>query len=224
MASKPTAPSPESVATELFAHDLALDSPIVVGADEAGRGPLAGPLIAAAVAFDRACLESLGDGALTGLDDSKRLTAARREALVTAIVESAIRVTVVSRSAGYIDSEGLHNTNRQCLSQAVTVGYLGDDAVRLVDGFELPECPVTHRKVVKGDQTSAAIAAASVIAKVTRDRLMIRAAEDHPGYGFERHKGYASKDHLASIAELGPSPHHRLSFNSKAYGENGKDA
>lgn len=219
MVSRQTEPGPAPAAVGLFAHDLALDSPVVLGADEAGRGSLAGPLVAAAVAFDRDCLESLGDGALAELDDSKRLSAARREALAPMILDCAVQVSVVSRSARYIDSEGLHRTNRLCLSQAITAGHPDIEAVRLVDGFDLPECPLVHRRVIKGDRTSAAIAAASVIAKVTRDRLMVRVADEHPGYGFERHKGYASKDHLASITELGPSPHHRLSFHSQAYGD-----
>lgn len=213
--------SPDSAAAGLFAHDLALGSRIVIGADEAGRGSLAGPIVAAAVAFDRPCLESLGDGALAGLNDSKRLSAGRREALVPVIVGCAVRVSVISRSAGFIDEEGLHRTNRICLSEAVLASYSGSDAVRLVDGFDLPECPAEHRKLVKGDRTSAAVAAASVIAKVTRDRFMVRAAEEYPGYGFERHKGYASRDHLAAITDLGPSSQHRLSFRSSAYGDAG---
>jgi ribonuclease HII len=210
-------PSGDPAAAGLFAHDLSLDSPVVIGADEAGRGSLAGPIVAAAVAFDRPCLESLGNGALAGLDDSKRLTAGRREALVPAIVGCALRVSVISRSARFIDDEGLHRTNQICLGEAVLASYSGTDAVRLIDGFDLPECPVEHRKIVKGDRTSAAVAAASVIAKVTRDRFMVRAAGEYPGYGFERHKGYASKEHLAAIAELGPTLQHRLSFRSSAY-------
>ena len=105
------------------------------------------------------------------------------------------------------------------LSCAIRLKQLSPDAaVCLVDGFALPDCRVEHRKLVKGDSKSAAVAAASVIAKVTRDRYMARAGARMPGYGFEGHKGYASADHRDAIRELGPSPIHRMSFASDAYG------
>ncbi|MDQ2699872.1 MAG: ribonuclease HII [Actinomycetota bacterium] len=204
----------------IFAHDLGLGAEHVVGADEAGRGCLAGPIVAAAVLLDRACLESIGDGRLDGLGDSKKLTAKARERIYPEILACAVRVSVVMRSARYIDANGLHRSNIECLSEALAGLEDAADTVvplRLVDGFQLKECELEHRRLIKGDDTSAAVAAASVIAKVTRDRCMKRAGEQYPGYGFEGHKGYASAAHRDAIVTLGPSPIHRMSFESSAY-------
>ena len=201
---------------DLFLHDLDLGHQFVVGADEAGRGCLAGPIVAASVCFDRATLEDRGSGALDRLFDSKRLTEKRREALYPAILESARSVRVALRSARYIDAEGIQKANIGALTAAIlpTVGL--DDAVRLVDGFSLGTTAPRHSKLVKGDSLSATVAAASIVAKVTRDALMRSAAEIHPGYGFEGHKGYGSAAHREAIAELGPCPIHRLSFRLTA--------
>jgi len=201
----------------LFAHDRAFESEWVAGADEGGRGCLAGPIVAAAVLFDRRCLEDLGEGRLDDLNDSKKMTAKARERLYPVILEVAAKVCVVSRSSRHIDAHGLHVTNIDCLGRSLTGLDPVDAAVCLVDGFALPDCRVEHRKLVKGDSKSAAVAAASVIAKVTRDRYMARAGARMPGYGFEGHKGYASADHRDAIRELGPSPIHRMSFASDAY-------
>lgn len=204
----------------LFDHDLDLDAEWVAGADEAGRGCLAGPIVAAAVTLDRRCLAGRGNGLLEGLGDSKKLTAKARERLYPAILASAVRVSVVLRSARFIDANGLQRANVECLSEAIAgLSADGDPVVpvRLVDGFRLKDCRFEHRRLVRGDSTSAAVAAASVIAKVTRDRLMIRANDHYPGYGFDGHKGYASAAHRKAIVALGPSPIHRLSFDSSAY-------
>jgi len=202
---------------ELFRHDLGLDAELVAGADEAGRGCLAGPIVAAAVLLDRACLESEGLGRLNGLGDSKKLTARARERLYPEVLACAVKVVVVMRSARYIDGNGLHVSNIECLSKAIEGLGSGPETVNLIDGFALKECPVPHRRLVKGDSTSAAVAAASIIAKVTRDRCMETAANQYEGYGFESHKGYSSPAHRDAIRLLGPSPIHRLSFESEAY-------
>lgn len=218
MGSSPSAdPAAQVAPGELFRHDLSLDSPLVAGADEAGRGCLAGPIVAAAVIFDRECLESEGDGRLAGIGDSKKLTAKARERLYPEVLACAVRVSVVMRSAAYIDANGLHVSNIECLAEAIRRLGSGPQAVTLVDGFALKDCEVPHRRLVRGDSTSAAVAAASVIAKVTRDRCMVRAGGEYEGYGFAGHKGYASAGHRDAIRLLGPSPIHRLSFDSSAY-------
>ena len=201
----------------LFRHDLDLGADRVAGADEAGRGCLAGPIVAAAVLLDRDCLESEGGGRLSDIRDSKKLTAKARERLYPEVLACATKVVVVMRSSAYIDRNGLHVSNIECLSRAIEGLGPGSEAVTLVDGFALAGCQVPHRRLVKGDSTSASVAAASVIAKVTRDRCMARAGQQYEGYGFEGHKGYASAAHRDAIRLLGPSPIHRLSFDSDAY-------
>lgn len=220
--------SGDSVEHDLFLHDLELGHRLVVGADEAGRGCLAGPIVAASVCFDRATLEDRGHGTLDRLFDSKRLTEKRREALYPLILESASSVRVVLRSARFIDTEGIQKANIEALATALLTAEPATDVIRLVDGFSLGDGAPRHRKLVKGDSLSATVAAASVVAKVTRDALMRSAAETHPGYGFEGHKGYGSAAHREAIAELGPCPIHRLSFrltashdDSMAAGESG---
>lgn len=220
MASKKSVPDPAG----LFAHDRELGAGFVAGADEAGRGCLAGPIVAAAVTLDRRCLEDLGGGLLNDLNDSKRMTAKARERLYPVIMRCASKVCVVMRSSRYIDANGLHMSNKECLGRALTGLDVEPGAVCLVDGFFLPDCEIEHRRLVKGDSTSAAVAAASVVAKVTRDRCMTRAGTLYPVYGFEGHKGYASPAHREAIVEHGPSPIHRLSFASEAYGEFGRAA
>jgi ribonuclease HII len=211
---KKSAPDPGG----LFAFDRDLEASWVAGTDEAGRGCLAGPLVAAGVILDRKCIEGFGNGLMDGLNDSKKMTAKARERLYPVILSCATRVCVVMRSSRYIDRHGLHVTNIECLSQALVGLGAASESVCLVDGFALPDCVVAHRKLVKGDSTSAAVAAASVIAKVTRDRYMTRAGLLYPAYGFEGHKGYASELHRDAIRENGPTPIHRLSFASDAYG------
>jgi ribonuclease HII len=212
--SKPAGPDPAG----LFAHDLEIGRGSVAGADEAGRGCLAGPIIAASVVFDRECLESFGAGRLAELNDSKRVSPATRRRLLPEILRCAMSVTIVMRSARYIDAAGLQASNVECLAQAL--GGTGEipGVTRLVDGFRLPDCGFEHLRLVKGDSKSAAVAAASIVAKVSRDRCMERAGLRYPEYGFESHKGYASESHREAIVAHGPSPIHRMSFNSAAYG------
>lgn len=211
--------------TALFEHDLGLGSDLVAGADEAGRGCLAGPIVAAAVILDRDCLNGRGGGLLDSLRDSKKMSAKARERLFPSIFTCATRVSVSMRSSEFIDREGLQRANLECLAEAIESVAAPTDQMNpvcLIDGFELKNCSLPHRKLIRGDSTSAAVAAASVIAKVTRDRLMGRAAEHYPEYGFEGHKGYASAAHREAITRLGPSPIHRMSFDSSAYRQSGQ--
>ena len=207
----------------LFDFDRGLDHRFVAGADEAGRGCLAGPLVAAAVLFDYESL-SVGDRRiLGGLHDSKQMTEEARVEMFPCVMRAAARVSIVIRSAPGIDRRGLHVTNCEALGDALARLEPGPETICLVDGFRLPRCEVPHRRVVGGDRTSAAIAAASVLAKVTRDRYMREAAERHPGWGFEEHVGYSTPEHRAAIDKQGISPLHRRSFASVAYTQLGLD-
>jgi ribonuclease HII len=203
----------------LFAFDRRLGTRLIAGADEAGRGCLAGPLVAAAVLFDYDTLQPQDLRALRALNDSKQHTAQAREELYPLVLRSATRVSVVSRCARGIDERGLHNTNLAALRDAMRVltARLDDGVLCLVDGFSVPEFEHPQRAIVDGDATSAAIAAASIIAKVTRDRYMRHADREHPGWGFAEHVGYSTPDHREAIARNGVSPLHRLSFQSLAY-------
>jgi ribonuclease HII len=203
----------------LFAFDRGLGSRKVAGADEAGRGCLAGPLVAAAVLIDHESLSTADRRMLSGLHDSKQLTAEKRDELYTAVMRAAERVSVVVRSARGIDDRGLHVTNIEALSSALERLRPGEETTCLVDGFSLRQCAVPHRAVIEGDGTSAAIAAASVLAKVTRDRYMHGAGREHPGWGFEEHVGYSTPEHREAIERIGISPLHRRSFQSVAYSQ-----
>jgi len=197
-----------------------LQSRYVAGTDEAGRGCLAGPLVAAAVLLDYEGLSHSDRRALSGLHDSKQMTEERRLEMYPCVLRAAARVSVVIRCAAGIDRRGLHVTNIEALSLALErLAPPEAEAICLVDGFRLPRCEVPHRRVVRGDATSAAIAAASVIAKVTRDRYMREVADLHPGWGFEEHVGYSTPEHRQAIEEIGISPLHRRSFQSVAYSQ-----
>jgi ribonuclease HII len=143
----------------------------------------------------------------------------RREELYPAVLRAATRVSVAVRCARGIDDRGLHVTNLEALSCALERLAPDEEAVCLVDGFSLRHCTVPHRAVVEGDGTSAAIAAASVVAKVSRDRYMQVAARVHDGWGFDEHVGYSTPEHRAAIERLGISPLHRRSFDSVAYSQ-----
>lgn len=191
----------------------------VAGADEAGRGCLAGPLVAAAVLFDLHALGVREVRALAELNDSKQHAAVARELLYPIVMRTAVKVCVVSRCADGIDERGLHRTNLHALRDAlrgVTRGHTGE-VLCLVDGFRIPTFEHEHRAVVDGDATSAAIAAASIVAKVSRDRFMQRADERHPGWRFAAHMGYSTPEHREAIQRQGVSPLHRMSFASVAY-------
>ena len=189
---------------------------LVAGADEAGRGCLAGPLVAAAVLFDYGALTTRELRSLSALNDSKQHDHAAREELYPRVLAAARRVVVVTRSVRSIDGCGLHVMNLEALRDALR-GVATPRALCLIDGFAVPSFGNEQRAIVNGDATSAAIAAASIVAKVTRDRFMHRADERHPGWGFATHVGYSTPDHRAAIAREGVSPLHRLSFQSTAY-------
>ncbi len=192
----------------------------MAGADEAGRGCLAGPLVAAGVLFDYDAITTRELRALSTLNDSKQHTPEAREELYPLVLRSALRVHVVSRCVRTIDGRGLHKTNLAALRDAilgVTDGLPDADVMCLTDGFSVPSLQRPHRAVVGGDATSAAIAAASIVAKVTRDRYMHHAEVRHPGWHFAEHVGYSTPEHRDAIQRNGVSPLHRLSFQSLAY-------
>lgn len=209
----------KSSGQRLFAFDRRLGVRLIAGADEAGRGCLAGPLVAAAVLFDYETLSARAVRALRSLNDSKQHTAEAREELYPLVLRNAARVAVVSRCVRTVDARGLHKTNLAALGdalRAVTAGVRGE-VLCLVDGFALAELGRPQRAIVDGDATSAAIAAASILAKVTRDRYMREVDLHHPGWGFAEHVGYSTPEHREAIVRQGVSPLHRMSFQSLAY-------
>lgn len=196
----------------LLRFDRALESPFVAGADEAGRGALAGPLVTAAVLFDHRRLAGSACAPLAFLDDSKRLSHESREELFHAVCAAALRVCVRVFPAGVIDERGVHHANLRGLASALVGVDAPAEAVLLSDGFRLP-LDRAHRAVIGGDGRSAAIAAASIVAKVTRDRLMLRVHDRFPVYGFLEHVGYGTPQHRRSLALHGPCELHRRSFS-----------
>jgi ribonuclease HII len=200
----------------LFRFDRELGTRWVAGADEAGRGCLAGPLVAAAVLFDVEALGVRERRALAALNDSKQHTPEGRAELYPIVLRLAARVAVITRCVRGIDSRGLHVTNLAALRDALArVGQPG--CICLSDGFPVADTGFEQRAVVGGDATSAAIAAASVIAKVTRDRYMQRADALHPGWEFAAHFGYSTPEHREAIMARGVSALHRMTFQSLAY-------
>ncbi len=187
----------------------------VAGADEAGRGSLAGPLLVAGVLFDHRALRGHRVRALATLNDSKQVDPEERERLFEAILRVATRISIRVVPAGVIDRDGLHRSNLWGLRSVLD--DLPEADVCLVDGFRLGPSARPHRAIVDGDTKSAAIAAASIVAKVTRDRLMRRLDALHPHYGFASHVGYITPVHTAAVLEHGPCAQHRRSFNAKAY-------
>lgn len=177
---------------------------VVAGVDEAGRGPLAGPVVAAAVVLDP-------DVYLPGLKDSKQLDARRREGLYRMILARALAVAVASAPAARVDRLNIHRAGLAAMARAVGRLPLRPEAV-LVDGFTIPDLTVPQQALVGGDNLSNSIAAAAVVAKVHRDRLMLALHRRAPQYGFARHKGYPTRDHRQAISRFGPSPYHRRSF------------
>jgi ribonuclease HII len=200
----------------LFSFDRGLGCRFVAGADEAGRGSLAGPLVAAAVLFDLDQLTLSDRRALTRLNDSKQHTAETREELYPLVLRAAARAVIVSRCVRGIDARGLHVTNLDALRSAL-IAVAREGVICLVDGFRVPEFGYEQRAIVDGDCRSAAIAAASVLAKVSRDRYMQGAAARHPDWDFDTNVGYSTPEHRAAIVENGVSPLHRRSFQSIAY-------
>jgi ribonuclease HII len=179
---------------------------LVAGVDEAGRGPLAGPVAVAAVVFDPARPR------INGLDDSKQLNAARREALYSRIIERALAWRVVLVEADEIDRLNIYQATMLGMRLAVEgVAHVAELA--RIDGNALPKgLPCRAEALVGGDRLDRSIMAASILAKVTRDRLMVAMHDEFPAYGFAVHKGYATPSHLAALTEHGPCPQHRRSF------------
>lgn len=178
----------------------------VAGIDEAGRGACAGPLVVAAVAIDR-----LNADSTAGIADSKALTARAREAAYRKIVRSALAWHVVVIEPGEIDRLGLHVCNVAGMRRALA-GLAASPGYVLTDGFEVPGLAVPALAMWKGDQVAACVAAASIVAKVTRDKIMTALHAQYPEYGFARHKGYSTPSHMAALDACGPSPVHRRSF------------
>jgi ribonuclease HII len=203
---------------KLLNFDRKLGVRFVAGADEAGRGSLAGLLVTAAVLFDYACLRDHRVRPLALLNDSKQLTHDQREELFRAVAGCADRIAVRIIPPRVIDRDGLHRSNLRGLRE--TLGELCPPAEAcLVDGFRLGKLAPDHTAVVDGDTKSAAIAAASIVAKVVRDRTMRRMDALYPHYGFVSHVGYITPGHSAVVRERGPSEIHRLSFEARSYAE-----
>ena len=184
----------------------------VAGVDEAGRGPLAGPVVAAAVEFEVDFLVREQHGALARLNDSKKITAKRRDFFFALLTDSPhIRYAVALVEPAEIDRLNILRATHQAMVRALqALDPLPELA--LVDGHPVLGLPCPSQAIVRGDSASLSIAAASIIAKVTRDRLMVELDASYPQYGFSRHKGYGTRAHLAALRQHGPAPCHRRSF------------
>ncbi len=180
---------------------------LVCGVDEAGRGPLAGPVCAAAVIMPEGLI-------IDGVNDSKKLTAKKREKLFDIIKNEAVCYSVAFASASEIDEINILNATHLAMTRAVE-GLEKAPEVVLVDGNSLPKWYYNSEAIVKGDAVCHSIACASILAKVSRDRLMLLEAEKYPQYSFEKHKGYGTKVHTQAIKEYGPCPIHRKTFLKK---------
>ena len=203
---------------KLLAFDRRLGVRFVAGADEAGRGSLAGPLVTAGVLLDYERLRDHVVRPLALLNDSKQVDHAQREELFRAVARCATRIAVRVIPPGAIDQDGLHRSNLRGLREALAA--LAPPAeVCLVDGFRLGPLAPPHQAVVDGDTKSAAIAAASIVAKVVRDRAMRRLDAVYPSYDFVSHVGYITPGHSAIVRRLGPSAIHRRSFDARCYAE-----
>jgi len=176
----------------------------VAGVDEVGRGCLAGPVVAAAVVLNP-------DRYVPRISDSKTVTALERDKLYRQITKNAVAWGVASASCGEIDTINIHQASLRAMQRAVQLLAPSPDFV-LVDAFRIPDLLMAQRAVIHGDSRCTAIAAASIVAKVTRDRMMLELHAEDPRYGFDRHKGYATREHLQAVAQFGYSPVHRQSF------------
>jgi ribonuclease HII len=201
---------------KLLRFDRKLGARYVAGTDEAGRGSLAGPLVVAGVLLDYACLKDHRVRPLTYLNDSKQCTHAQREELYRAVIGCAEKVAVRVIPPGDIDRNGLHRSNLNGL-RAMLHALAPPAEACLVDGFRLGPTAPAHQAIVDGDEKSAAIAAASIVAKVTRDRVMRRMDALFPHYGFSSHVGYITPGHSKIVRERGPSRIHRRSFQALCY-------
>ena len=182
---------------------------LIAGIDEAGRGALAGPVVAAAVILP---LNDQIETLLHGVNDSKQLTAKRRETLFEFVIQHALAYGIGQQPASVIDEIGILPANRLAMGTAVTQ-LSPTPQFLLIDGrIRLPQLNIPQKSIVRGDSQSLSIAAASILAKVTRDRLMIELDKQFPRYGFAQHKGYGTQQHRDAIAQHGPCPQHRHSF------------
>ena len=182
----------------------------IAGVDEAGRGPCAGPLVVAAV-----ILEDLTSPKLLQIRDSKELSESKRESLFTLIMEVATSVSIIKISPAEIDERGVHVANLDGMRRAVK-GLTLEPAYVLTDGYAIEGLAIPNLAVWKGDQVATVISAASIIAKVTRDRIMLELDLKYPQYGFAKHKGYITAAHTAALQEHGPCAEHRTSFSNIA--------
>ena len=180
------------------------DCALICGIDEAGRGPLAGPVVAGAVILPKDC-------AILYLNDSKKLSAAKRNLLYDEIMKKATAVGVGMASPARIDEINILQATYEAMRQAIEKLGVRPDLL-LNDAVTIPGVEISQVPIIKGDAKSVSIAAASIIAKVTRDRLMLQYDEILPGYGFAKHKGYGSSEHIEAIRRLGPTPIHRQTF------------
>lgn len=200
---------------------LAAGCTSIAGVDEAGRGPLAGPVVAAAVVFPIAWIRSGLPEPLRGLNDSKQLRPARRAAFFEFLRgHPDVRSGIAAIEAAEIDVLNILRATHRAMALALAALDPAPDHA-LIDGLPVPSLPLRHTALVKGDARSLSIAAASVLAKVTRDRKMMDFDRAYPGYGFAQHKGYGTVEHLAALDRLGPCPIHRRSFAplNRAQGE-----
>ena len=205
-----------STGQRLLRFDRRLGVRLVAGADEAGRGSLAGPLVVAGVLLDYGSLRGHRVRPLADLNDSKQVSPDDREELFRAVVGCAARISIRVIPSCEIDRNGLHRSNLAGL-RAVLADLHPRAEACLVDGFRLGAAAPPHRAIVDGDTKSAAIAAASIVAKVVRDRAMRRLDALYPRYGFSSHVGYITPGHSLAVRVHGPCEQHRLSFNAKAY-------
>ncbi|ADL13166.1 ribonuclease HII [Acetohalobium arabaticum] len=188
---------------------------LIGGVDEAGRGPLAGPVAAAVVILPE-------DIWMPGLNDSKQLSEAKREEFFAKLQEEAVDIGVGLVDSDRIDEVNIRNANYQAMREAISNLEQTPDYL-LVDGEEIPEIGIEQRRLVDGDQRSVSIAAASIIAKVTRDRMLVEYDQEYPEYNFVQHKGYGTADHIAALEEHGPCPIHRYSFSKVREAALGED-
>ena len=179
----------------------------ICGVDEAGRGPLAGPVCAAAVILPENTI-------IEGVNDSKKLSEKKREALFEVIKANAVSYSIAYSSVEEIESMNILNATMLAMKRAVEGLDVKADYA-MIDGNRLPDLAIDSEFIIKGDAKSVSIACASILAKVSRDRLLYKYAEEYPEYGFDKHKGYGTKAHTQAINEYGPCPYHRMSFLKK---------
>ncbi len=193
-------------------QEWALGHARIAGVDEAGRGPLAGPVVAAAVVFPQDLATRESEGTLARLTDSKKLTESQRESFFQQLQASdGVEIGVGLAEVDEIDRINILRATQAAMKRAVESLAVLPDHI-LVDGRPVPGLPVASTSIVKGDSLSLSIAAASIIAKVTRDRMMLELDVEHPEYGFASHKGYGTQAHVQALLEHGPCPAHRMSF------------